>query len=497
MTASALAVISFASAAVALHPVDLAALPGVPTSPIVPPSLHAGYLNTTYNDLSLRTFAIYSEHADVNAPLIVWMNGGPGASSLMGFFNELGPYLINGGSVPPAGSASWQLRRNAYSWATIGSLLAWEQPAGVGFSRCVAGPCEGFVWNDTSSATANFNILSAFFDAHPAERSRDVYIIGESYGGVYVPLLASHVVANANEIPIKLKGIAVGNGCVGFAVEGGCGIDSLDLFVGVLENGAPGVDRAILAAARGACGDELRQGKQTAADLTPPCAAALVDVFEEVAVYNQYSWGSPCGPDGDGNWGEGAAFECGGSTALSLYLTTLETQKALHVVAPTASVPLAWQMWDGDSPFYNITAANVLPTYEALLAASKVPVLIYNGLRDTGVPALGARRWVPTVGGVIAAPRRKWAPVAVRSNSTKARNNNAPWLTEIGGHVTVYENGLTYVEVIGAGHLVPAERPRSAHTMIESWVGGRELPEYLGPKCKRLWLGRGYGTFCK
>ena len=109
---------------------------------------------------------------------------------------------------------------------------------------------------------------------------------------------------------MNLKGVAVGNGCIGYSVEGGCGVDSLDLFVGVLENGAPGVSRPLLNSARTVCGDQLKRGAQTTSDLTPPCAAALVDVFKEVGVYNQYSWGSPCGPDGDGNWGRGDAFQC-------------------------------------------------------------------------------------------------------------------------------------------------------------------------------------------
>ena len=100
----------------------------------------------------------------------VWMNGGPGASSLMGFFTELGPLLLNSRSFPgsPGNEGEWQPLKNPYAWSTEASLLVWEQPAGVGFSRCVAPPpCP--IWNDTSSAAANLQVLLAFYAAHPAD----------------------------------------------------------------------------------------------------------------------------------------------------------------------------------------------------------------------------------------------------------------------------------------------------------------------------------------
>ena len=113
------------------------------------------------------------------------MNGGPGASSLMGFFTELGPFLLNDRSRPPptlpssGDDTGWRLFPNQYSWSTVASLLVWEQPAGVGFSRCVDGgggggkavPCSA-VWDDTTSAAANVALLHSFFAAMPSERRR-------------------------------------------------------------------------------------------------------------------------------------------------------------------------------------------------------------------------------------------------------------------------------------------------------------------------------------
>jgi len=152
------------------------------------------------------------------------MNGGPGASSLMGLFTELGPLLLNERSVPAANNGStWRLQSNPHSWSHVAGLLVWEQPAGVGFSRCVDG-CPAR-WNDATSAEANVAFLRAFYATYPDAASRDLVISGESYGGVYVPLLAQKVLGDAALAAsgVRLTGAAVGDGSIGYAVSGGGG----------------------------------------------------------------------------------------------------------------------------------------------------------------------------------------------------------------------------------------------------------------------------------
>lgn len=173
----------------------------------------SGHLSVKSTVGHLSVFHCHVPHPDAATPLIVWMNGGPGASSLMGFFTELGPYLFNLQSEPKAATEAWRPFANPYSWSKLGSLLVWEQPAGVGFSRCVEG-CPR-VWNDTTSATANLAILRAFYAANPSSSSRDLIISGESYGGIYVPLLATRVLLDASmsAAGVHLRGVAIGDGC--------------------------------------------------------------------------------------------------------------------------------------------------------------------------------------------------------------------------------------------------------------------------------------------
>ena len=152
----------------------------------------------------------------------------------------------------------------------------------------------------------------------------------------------------------------------------------------------------------------------------------------------------------------------------------------MHVIG-SGEPPIEWTQWDGDAPNYNITEADAQPVYRALLAAN-ISTLIYSGLSDTGVPDVGAERWLPRVAGTsVTRARRKWGRP---SDGTFA------------GHVTEYASGLTFATVAGAGHLVPADRPVAALAMLGAWLKSEALPAYKGKPCKRLWLGRGYGNFC-
>ena len=426
---------------------------------------------------NLSTFYYYVPHADPTKPLLIWMNGGPGASSLNGLFSELGPHLLNLNGAPTnlSNTSGWSAFDNPSSWSSEASLLVWEQPSGVGFSRCLGG-CPA-VWNDTSSAEANVAILRAFYAMHPEARTRGLFISGESYAGIYVPLLAQQVL-HSSDLP-QLRGAAVGNGCVGYGVSGGCGLDALDVFVSTIERKAPGVDRQLLATARAACPGELNRGLLPS-QLSASCKAAMEALIRDLGDYNFYHWASPCGPEGQGNWGDGSAFACGNGV-LEAYLALPETQRALNVIG-AGEPPLTWQQWDGDSQFYNITTADALPAYRELLEHN-VSVLIYNGLADTGVPFVGAEKWVPLVAGPkIARARRKWG--------------SGFGGTGFAGWVITYGSGLTLATIAGAGHMVPGDRPVQAQSMLTSWLGGVELPEYKGAACKRLWLGRGWGDFC-
>jgi carboxypeptidase C (cathepsin A) len=107
-----------------------------------------------------------------------------------GFFSEVGPFSINELTNPTTSAGQPTLFRNPFSWTQRASVLAWESPAGVGFSPCgdrVKDP--GAVcphWNDTLAASDNALFLCNFFRAYPERVSNQFFITGESYAGATI-----------------------------------------------------------------------------------------------------------------------------------------------------------------------------------------------------------------------------------------------------------------------------------------------------------------------
>jgi vitellogenic carboxypeptidase-like protein len=142
---------------------------------------------------------------NASAPLLVWLQGGPGSSSLFGMLVELGPYRVTTSDLQPA--------FNPDSWASEYSVVFVDNPRGTGYSFTDAGTlCTE--WHCYGEDFDSF--LRQFVQAYGLG-ANDVYITGESYGGHYVPASAFtvHEGNAAGRLPhVNLRGIAVGNGFV-------------------------------------------------------------------------------------------------------------------------------------------------------------------------------------------------------------------------------------------------------------------------------------------
>uniref|UniRef100_A0A914DAL2 Serine carboxypeptidase n=1 Tax=Acrobeloides nanus TaxID=290746 RepID=A0A914DAL2_9BILA len=81
-------------------------------------------------------------------PLVLWLNGGPGCSSLLGFFEELGPFFPN--------TDGTTLFENVFSWNKLANVLFIESPHGVGYSYTTGGD---YHYNDTKSSKLPLNLV--------------------------------------------------------------------------------------------------------------------------------------------------------------------------------------------------------------------------------------------------------------------------------------------------------------------------------------------------
>jgi hypothetical protein len=160
---------------------------------------------------------IESENDPSNDPITLWVQGGPGGSSMIGLFTEIGPFVLNdqSGAVPDGDAPT--LFRNEHTWTKNSSVIFWESPAPVGFSYC-SGVAECPAWNDTTCAAENFLFLRNFFSGYSEYSTNPFFLFGESYAGVYIPTLVEQIMQheqNGGTVPFRLEGFGIGNGCTG------------------------------------------------------------------------------------------------------------------------------------------------------------------------------------------------------------------------------------------------------------------------------------------
>lgn len=176
-------------------------LPGYPNSaPAL--TMYSGYIevNKTAKG-SLFYWFVEAQKApdDPSTPVVVWLNGGPGASSLYGLFAENGPFTLND---------DLSLSYNPWSWAVSYHMLFVDNPVDTGFSFVDKG---NWVQNEDQMGSQFVNLLNTFLhDCHPKYASNPLYISGESYAGRYIPFIAKWIYLRGDNL--NLKGLAIGNG---------------------------------------------------------------------------------------------------------------------------------------------------------------------------------------------------------------------------------------------------------------------------------------------
>ena len=168
--------------------------------------LYSGYLSVSNTKQFHYMFNLAHEDWE-HKPLVLWLNGGPGCSSLDGWSAENGPMQMD---------EKGNFVMNEYSWQRAANMLYIESPGDVGFSYIDSKLDYELEINDDIAAEDNFKALQDFFKKFPTFKGKDFYISGESYAGIYVPMLANKIILyNKDAISsnkINLKGILVGNG---------------------------------------------------------------------------------------------------------------------------------------------------------------------------------------------------------------------------------------------------------------------------------------------
>ncbi|OAA49581.1 serine-type carboxypeptidase [Metarhizium rileyi] len=130
--------------------------------------------------------------------ITIWLNGGPGCSSLLGLLQENGPFVWHPGTLKPVS--------NPWSWHHVTNIVWVEQPVTVGFSTG-----NTTIHDEDELARQFMGFWKNFIDTFRMHGYK-VYVVGESYGGYYGPYISSHFVDARDTEYFNLKGLMVVDG---------------------------------------------------------------------------------------------------------------------------------------------------------------------------------------------------------------------------------------------------------------------------------------------
>ncbi|KAJ2708733.1 Cell death protease [Coemansia spiralis] len=356
--------------------------------------------------------------------LLIWLNGGPGCTSLDGVFMENGPYKFHGAN---------RLRFRDYSLSQQFDVLYIDQPFGTGFSVASDG---GYEHSFKTATKTLLDFVGRFYSVFPEYRRRELYIAGESEAGVYVPYLADAILQMAEGERYNLGGIMVGNGWV----------DPYPMYMSYMEllraRGmlTPAVHTRMLAE-MDQCTREFKRAPQPVH--TDQCEGIPVVFLEDGGpepgrCYNQYDLRlTDTQPSCGMNWPPEVGI-------FTDYLNRKDVQRAINVHRP----PSVWT--ECNNRVNHLLRGDTSPPSVDLLPRilDHVPVLFFVGKEDFLCNYIGTE-W--TIGNLT------WAGARGLGAATAA----SPWTIdgrEVGQVTTA--RGLTYALINDASHMVGVDKPR-------------------------------------
>lgn len=461
----------------------------------------SGFLDSSAAEPGTKLHYWFAESDAADAeqlPVVLWLNGGPGTSSILGMLQEHGPFLIN---------ASGGLMRNPFAWTKQANLLILESPGGVGYSYCQAMTCGGSCNNtDVSTARAARAAIQDFFATKFPELQRNsFYITGESYAGVYIPTLTLEILDHAPEV--NIKGIAVGDPCTDNTLQK----QSMDMVWYAHKNGLlPDADFQFLTqncsysrpsflargqwqreAGRWASAQQVRHARRES-PLEELCKVATRRFLATSSQGLSQGWKNAYINELD-LFADAAALDWTLPGTLNYYnaqwMMRPDVREALHVEdSPASSWPGPPDGWRYTSN-YDACNAQVQPGTPSMIdfyrtiAPRLATTIVFNGDTDPCVSYEGTRLAVENVGFPVLAggQYRPWfyhhAAASVQLLAEKPSlfgpnlglQDSGP---QFAGQVVNYVHNLSFVTVHGSGHMVPQFRPQAAERLLNRLLTG-------------------------
>lgn len=432
----------------------------LPGQPVVPFKQYSGYV--TVDEAVGTALFYYFVEAERNAsslPLALWLNGGPGCSSIGGgAFTELGPFY-------PSGGGRRGLRKNPHSWNKVANLLFLDSPAGVGWSY--SNGTSAYSYNDGRVANETLTFLLKWYEKFPEYKSRDLFLTGESYAGHYIPQLAENMLrhnTNPGAYKFNLRAITIGNPLLNYGIDTSAtyfflwshglisdktyqGVTSFcDFSNGVGDDNGDDETRVgncpfFVGAAHDEVGLNINMYDVTL-DICPPPIARQALILRKLMTHRV-----------DG-------IDVCIDDEITYYFNLRQVQEALH--ANVTRLPYSWEACSGVVEYkFEDQLLNMLPILSNLLKHG-LRVWIFSGDQDSVVPLTGTRS--------------QMSKLAKELNLRTIIPYSAWYAHEqVGGWTQAYEQ-LVYATVRGAAHMVPYAQPERALILFRRFLSGKHLP---------------------
>ncbi|XP_031118860.1 serine carboxypeptidase-like 11 isoform X2 [Ipomoea triloba] len=420
--------------------------------------LHTGYIGVGKNEeVQLFYYFVKSESNPNNDPLILWLTGGPGCSSISGLLYELGPLEFEdkqyNGSLPT-------LLLAPHSMTKVASIIYLDQPANTGFSYATTP--NATTYTDLQACDHVYEFLQKWFSNNPDFISNSLYIAGDSYSGITVPIIFQLILSGneaGNKPMMNLKGYSLGNpktfpGEVNYSIPfaHGMGLISTELYTSLAENCKEEYEDIGWRNELCSQNYQMIDGINDQHILEPSCGSesALINpgdnfsgkrrsLEENFMSSNNDSW---CRVD---------------YRKLSNYWANdPKVQEALHVrkgsIGQWLRCRQSISIWT-----YRITLMDTIQ-YHVNISRKGYRSLIYSGDHDMCVPFQSTEAWIKSLKYAII---DEWRPWIVNS--------------QVAGYTRSYSNQMTFATLKGAGHVAFEYKREESVAMLTRWLSYQPL----------------------
>ncbi|XP_030522866.1 serine carboxypeptidase-like 18 [Rhodamnia argentea] len=440
------------------HSATVESLPGFPGD--LPFKLESGYVGVgELEEVQLFYYFIESERSPKEDPLLIWLTGGPGCSSLSSLLYEIGPIQFDFSS---SSGTKPVLKSNPYSWTKIANIIFLDAPVGSGFSYATTWTASNS--SDTASAAQTYEFVRKWLMSHPKFLTNPLYITGDSYSGVVIPIIVKEIYDGneaGREPQMNLVGYVLGNPVT---------CDEKDQSFRI-----PYANKMALIS------DELYEITKTDCNgdyqnVDPTNGACLVDLEMVSLCLEKIFLAQILEPS--------CNLISPNHTRLKWSRTILEEENMVDVISvPQSSRPWCrpynyifsyiWandkkvreafhvregtkQEWERCNHSLSYTKDVLDSTvYHKYLSGKSLRALVYSGDHDMAIPYVSTLDWIRSLNLTLKGP---WSP----------------WFVEgqVAGYSILYsenEYDLTFSTIKGGGHTAPEYKPQQCLAMVDRW----------------------------